>query len=137
MKSPKIILGILLSLTLLGVGARELGLQKTPGDVSQGEKYSDRYVTFIFPKLVREVQIRLNLVNNPGEIKHDLKEFAPKYEELIADAGRKADENLANEPRDAAFAERFWAEKKRILKAEYGIDWKSPAEMNPEEVIFD
>ena len=117
MRSSKVILGILLSLTLLGVGARELGLQKTPGDVSQGEKYSDRYVAFIFPKLVREVQIRLNLVKNPGEIKHDLKEFAPKYEEIIADAGRKADENLAHEPTDADFAERFWAEKKRSLKA--------------------
>lgn len=136
MKSSKVIIGILLSLTLLGVGARELGLQKMPSDVSQGEKYSDRYIAFVFPKLVREVQIRLNLVKNPGEIKHDLKEFAPKYQELIAAAGRKADENLANEPRDAAFAERFWAEKKRILKAEYGIDWKSPAEMNP-EVVFD
>ncbi|MBD1839639.1 hypothetical protein H6F78_16800 [Coleofasciculus sp. FACHB-64] len=135
MKSSKVILGILLSLTLLGVGAR-LGLQKTPDDVSQSEKYRDRYVAFVFPKLVREVQIRLNLGKNPGEIKHDLKEFAPKYEQLIADAGRKADENLANEPRDAAFAERFWAEKKRILKAEYGIDWKSPADMNP-EVVFD
>lgn len=30
----------------------------------------------------------------------------------------------------------FWAEKKQILKEEYGIDWKSPAEMNM-NITFD
>jgi hypothetical protein len=30
----------------------------------------------------------------------------------------------------------FWAEKKRILNQKYGINWKTPPEMNP-EVIFD
>ena len=25
----------------------------------------------------------------------------------------------------------YWACKKRILKEKYGIDWKSPAELNP------
>jgi len=26
----------------------------------------------------------------------------------------------------------FWGEKKRILKEKYGINWKTPAELNPE-----
>jgi len=30
------------------------------------------------------------------------------------------------------YCHRFWALKQRILKEEYGIDWKSPAEMNPD-----
>ena len=30
----------------------------------------------------------------------------------------------------------YWAAKKRILKEEYGIDWKSPSELNP-GVLFD
>ena len=30
----------------------------------------------------------------------------------------------------------YWAEKKRILKEDYGIDWKTPGELNP-EVLFD
>lgn len=30
----------------------------------------------------------------------------------------------------------FWATKKRILKEKYGVDWRSPAEMNP-NVAFD
>ena len=25
----------------------------------------------------------------------------------------------------------YWATKKRILREKYGIDWKSPAELNP------
>lgn len=29
----------------------------------------------------------------------------------------------------------FWATKKRLLKEE-GVDWKTPAEMNP-EILFD
>ena len=34
------------------------------------------------------------------------------------------------------YCHRYWALKKQILKREYGIDWKSPAELNP-GVIFD
>jgi len=30
----------------------------------------------------------------------------------------------------------YWAAKKELLKKEYGIDWKSPAEMNP-YALFD
>ena len=30
----------------------------------------------------------------------------------------------------------YWANKKRILKEKYGIEWKSPAELNP-HVCFD
>lgn len=29
------------------------------------------------------------------------------------------------------FCHLYWATKKRILKERYGIDWKSPAELNP------
>ena len=29
------------------------------------------------------------------------------------------------------FCHVIWRHKKRILKEQYGIDWKSPAEMNP------
>ena len=34
------------------------------------------------------------------------------------------------------YAPRFWAVKQRILKEQYGIDWKTPAERYP-GVIFD
>jgi hypothetical protein len=30
----------------------------------------------------------------------------------------------------------IWAEKKQILREEFGIDWRTPDEMNP-DVLFD
>ena len=30
----------------------------------------------------------------------------------------------------------YWAVKKRILKEQYGIDWRSPAELNP-HILYD
>ena len=30
----------------------------------------------------------------------------------------------------------FWAAKQRILKSQFGLDWQSPADLNP-DVIFD
>jgi hypothetical protein len=29
------------------------------------------------------------------------------------------------------YCHEFWAAKKRILRRKYGIEWRSPAEMNP------
>lgn len=34
------------------------------------------------------------------------------------------------------FCHTYWALKKQILKSDYNIDWKSPAELNS-EMIFD
>jgi hypothetical protein len=75
-------------------------------------------------------------VNVPGNIKSDLKEYDPRYRRIIEAAGQEADENLAEYPREIGFSHMFWAEKKRILNQKYGINWKTPPEMNP-EVIFD
>ena len=38
--------------------------------------------------------------------------------------------------RGMGFCHSYWATKKSILKDKYGIDWKSPAEMNP-QTCFD
>ncbi|MBQ4585894.1 MAG: hypothetical protein IJA82_06770 [Clostridia bacterium] len=38
--------------------------------------------------------------------------------------------------RGLGYCHLYWATKKRILKEKYGIDWKSPAELNP-GVLFD
>ena len=34
------------------------------------------------------------------------------------------------------FCHLYWITKKRILKRDYNIDWKSPAELNP-HIMFD
>ena len=38
--------------------------------------------------------------------------------------------------RSASYAHVYWAEKKRILREDYGIEWKTPGEMNP-QIRFD
>ena len=43
---------------------------------------------------------------------------------------------LIGEDGPLGYCHEFWSVKKRILKEEYGIDWKTPAELYP-HVIFD
>lgn len=63
-------------------------------------------------------------------ISHDPIEDTPEYlaikdeleEKIIARGGKRS---------GLGFCHLYWMEKKRILKEEYGIDWRSPAELNP------
>jgi hypothetical protein len=73
--------------------------------------------------------------------KHDPIEDDPKFKSIIEAAGREAEAELANEPKAIriggdGYCHQFWSTKTRILKEKYGVDWKSPAEMNP-DVLFD
>ncbi len=82
-------------------------------------------------------------------IKHDPIEDSEEYKAVVAEVDKKAKErvhemveNLVLEYGDEDFIRslptfhRFAHEKKEILKNEYGIDWKSIIEMNP-NIIFD
>ena len=68
--------------------------------------------------------------------RHDPIEDDPRFQNVLARADREAEEALAKEPRELGFCRIFWATKKRILRERFGIDWKSPAEMNP-HIIYD
>ncbi len=39
---------------------------------------------------------------------------------------------LSQEDQDTPFCLRYWKEKKRVLKEKYSLDWKTPAELNPQ-----
>ncbi|TWU48967.1 hypothetical protein Poly51_48710 [Rubripirellula tenax] len=67
---------------------------------------------------------------------HDSIERDPEIAPLIDEADKMTEEELANEKRRMGFCHLYWRTKKRILKEEFGIDWKTPAEMNP-GVMFD
>ena len=56
-------------------------------------------------------------------------------EELEKEVDRQVTE-LIGEDGGLGYCHLFWAEKKRILRERYGIDWKTPAERYP-GVIFD
>lgn len=69
-------------------------------------------------------------------LKHDPIEDTAVYQEVIKDVEKELDELLKDKPRSMGFCHIYWYEKKRILKEKYGIEWKSPALMNP-HVRFD
>ena len=69
-------------------------------------------------------------------IKHDPIEDNPKYQERIKQAEEEAGHNTSYYKSRMGYCHLFWREKKRILKEKYGIDWKTPAELNP-YVYFD
>lgn len=66
----------------------------------------------------------------------DPQERDPRLRGMFAAADAKAERAVANVPRDRRFVFRFWTAKKRVLKAKYGISWKTPAEINP-TIVYD
>ena len=71
-----------------------------------------------------------------SNLKHDPQEDDPRLKKVIEAAEKEAEENLADLPKGRGFCHKLWAEKKRILKEKYGIQWKSPSDMNP-FILFD
>lgn len=69
-------------------------------------------------------------------LKHDPIEDTPEFKAVIKKVEKELDELLKDVPKSMGFCHMYWYEKRRILKEKYGIDWKSPALMNP-RVRFD
>lgn len=69
---------------------------------------------------------------------YDPVEDDPRYAEVFKTIDDEVKELLANYPqrggRGSVYI--YWETKKGLLKKKYGIDWRSPGEMNP-QVIFD
>lgn len=66
---------------------------------------------------------------DPGENTYEYKIIEKELEELIQ-------KKIGSKRRRFGYCHLYWATKKKILKEKYGIDWKSPAELNP-RVKFD
>jgi hypothetical protein len=66
----------------------------------------------------------------PGE-KFDPQENDPQLRRVFAVVDAEAERAVGNTPRDERFIFHFWSVKKRILQQKHGIDWKTPAELNP------
>ena len=69
-------------------------------------------------------------------MKGDPIENAAYYKSIEAEVEEKLKEKLKDIPECLGYCHMYWATKKELLKKEYGIDWKSPAEMNP-HALFD
>lgn len=73
---------------------------------------------------------------NMGHLKSDPIEWSAAYEDIIDEADRRTYALLEEYPRGMGFCLAYWNARTRVLKTRYGIDWKSPAAMNP-GVMFD
>jgi hypothetical protein len=79
----------------------------------------------------RETELRHARPRLNGEV-FDTGESDPALTEVFASADRKAERQVGNTPRDDQFITTFWAAKQRLLESEYGVSWRTPAELNPQ-----
>lgn len=68
-------------------------------------------------------------------ILYDPIEDTEKFKKIADEVDKKVVEIIGPNLGDG-YCHVFWTTKKQILKEEYGIDWKSPAEMNM-NITFD
>lgn len=80
----------------------------------------------------------LKIIINPsiGHLRRDPVEYTPRWEEICYDVEDYLDRRFENAPRQHGFCHIYWEAKRQYLKDNYGIEWRSPAQMNP-HVKFD
>lgn len=78
---------------------------------------------------------RLDDIPQEGHLKHDSVEWTARYEEVIDEAVREAEEQLKDVPRGMGFCFAYWPAKREALMKR-GVEWRDPHMMNP-GVIFD
>lgn len=54
----------------------------------------------------------------------------PKYKDILAAVDQEIKEQIGDS-RQLGLCHLIWGMKKQILKERYGIDWQSPADLNP------
>jgi len=69
---------------------------------------------------------------------HDPVEDDPRYADTFEKIDDEVKDLLADHPLRGShgFVNIYWDTKKQLLKKKYGIDWRSPGELNP-QVLFD
>lgn len=63
--------------------------------------------------------------------KFDPQESDPKLRAVFAAVDAEAERAVGNVARNQQFILRFWSIKKQLLRKKYGIDWRTPSELNP------
>ena len=71
-----------------------------------------------------------------GHLRTDPVEYTWEWEKIYYDVEDELDRRLANVSRQMGFCFQYWAMKRELLMEKYGIDWRSPSQMNP-RVMFD
>lgn len=71
-----------------------------------------------------------------GHLRCDPVEYTYRWEQIYPEVQRRLDDRFANAPRHMGFCFKYWEAKRSLLRDEYGIEWRSPSQMNP-RVMFD
>lgn len=71
-------------------------------------------------------------------IRRDPIEQNPRHAEVFRNIDAEVNAMLADHPRKGSmgFVHTIWETKQRVLKQKYNINWKTPAELNP-QIMFD
>ena len=71
-------------------------------------------------------------------IKNDSIENSEEYKKIKDELEKKINMKIEIDgyKKGIGYCHIYWEYKKEILKKDYGIEWKSPAELNP-NIIFD
>lgn len=72
----------------------------------------------------------------PGRLKSDPVEYTPEWEAVYYDVADELDRMFEGTPRRMGFCFRYWQAKQDLLRSRYGIEWRTPSQMNP-HVMFD
>lgn len=83
-----------------------------------------------------EELLKIMLYPELRSIKSDPVEYTREWEEIYYDVEEELDRRFANAPKVHGFCFIYWRAKKELLKDKYGIEWRSPSQMNP-RVKFD
>lgn len=80
----------------------------------------------------------LDIMLNPeiDYLRKDPIEYTHEWENIFYDVEEELDKMFADEPKYMGFCFLYWSAKKNLLKEKYGIEWRSPSQMNP-HVLFD
>jgi hypothetical protein len=69
-------------------------------------------------------------------MKHHALEDHPRLRRVVERARREAELELDEGRGQLGYCHRVWELQKKILREKYGLDWKTPQEMNP-NTLFD
>ena len=87
-----------------------------------------RLIRMIDPET--EEEEREEMMKQKRFLLYDPVQLTEEWEENIYEVEKELDELFKDEPRHMGFCFRYWSEKRTAL-ARRGIDWRSPAAMNP------
>lgn len=111
-------------------------ISERDGQEPVGSEHIDYEISMLTFNIEQADRGQYDKIVSYTHLKHEPIEWSERWEDVIDDAEREANEQLDDMPRGMGFCFAYWPTLRNILKEKYNLDWRTPAEMNP-GVIFD